>query len=137
MSTILSLVLAMTMQAAPSPVRVIAQASMSQVEEFKQAVARTPEEWTALWRQHTGAAKMPAVDFKSRMVVAVFLGSRTSAGYSAEIVGTRESEGALIVEWRERRPGGDEVAAQVLTSPAVMVSIPKFAGEVKFVRVAQ
>jgi hypothetical protein len=138
MSTILTLILAMAMQAPSSPnVRVIAQETMSQVEEFREAVARTDAEWKELWRQHAGAAKLPSVDLKTRTVVAVFLGTRSSAGYAAEIVGIKESEGALIVEWGERRPKGDEVAAQVLTSPAVIASVPKFAGEIKFVRVTR
>lgn len=135
MSTIITLVLAMAMQAAPSPVRIISKESMSRIEDAKQAVARTPAEFTALWREHAGEMKMPAVDFASRTVVAIFLGTRGSAGFSAEIVDTHEAGGALIVEWRETRPGRDEVSAQVMTSPAVIASIPKFAGDIKFEKV--
>lgn len=135
MSTIITLILAMAMQATPSSVKVVSRESMSRVEDAKQVVARTPAEFTALWREHAGDVKPPAVDFASRTVVAVFLGTRTSGGFSAEIVGTRESAGALIVQWRENRPGRDEVAAQVMTSPAIIVSIPKFAGEIKFEKV--
>ena len=41
----------------------------------------------------------------------------------------------LIVEWQERRPQRGEVSAQVLTSPAVIATVPKFAGEIKFEKV--
>jgi hypothetical protein len=133
---LLAVILALAMQpASPSPVQVISRESMSGVDEPKQAVVRSPAEWAALWRQHAGAKALPKVDFGSRTVVAVFLGSRGSAGYAAEITGTRQSGGKLIVEWQERTPGRDQVAAQVLTSPAVIASIPKFAGDIVFEKV--
>jgi len=134
---LLPMILAITMQAAaPSPITVIAREMMSQVDSPKQAVARNAAEWAALWREHAGETKPPgAVDFGTRIVVAVFLGSRPSAGYAVEITGTRQEKGALIVQWQERRPPADAILAQVLTSPAIIASIPKFAGEIKFEKV--
>jgi hypothetical protein len=116
-------------------IAVVARDTTSQIDEAKQVVARTPAEWAALWRQHAGESPMPKVDLGTRTIVAVFLGSRPSAGYAVEITGTRETGAALTVEWSERRPERGDVAAQVLTSPAVIASIPKFAGEIRFVKV--
>jgi hypothetical protein len=113
----------------------IGHETMSRVDSPKQAAARNPAEWASLWREHAGAAAAPAVDFASRTVVAVFLGSRPSAGYAVEITGTRREGAALVVEWRERQPPPDQVTAQVITSPAHIVSIPKFAGEIRFEKV--
>jgi PrcB C-terminal len=127
---LLGLVLMLAMQA-PS-IQTIVTDAMSQVESPKQAVARTPAEWTKLWREHAGETEVPKVDFASRTVVAVFLGTRSSAGYFVEITGTRHDKGALVVEWRERRPQPDQVSAQVITSPAHIATIPKFAGEIRF-----
>lgn len=133
---LLGLIFALTMQtAAPSPITVIANDMMSQVDSARQSVARNAVEWTALWKMHSGESKPPAVDFGSRTVVAVFLGSRPTAGYAVQITGTRQANGALIVQWQERRPAGGDILAQVLTSPATIVSIPKFAGEIKFEKV--
>jgi hypothetical protein len=133
---LLPLILAIAMQAGPSsPVQVISREMMSQVDDTKQAVARTAPEFAALWRQHAGATPAPAVDFATRTVVAVFLGSRPTAGFTVEIIRTKPAGGKLIVQWQERRPGRDEVAAQILTSPAVIASIPKFAGEITFEKV--
>ena len=134
---LLGLVLAFAMQAgsSKSPIVTIVTDSMSQVETAKQAAARTPAEWTTLWRQHAGDSELPKVDFASRTVVAVFLGTRSSAGYGVEITGTRTDKGALIVEWRERRPEPGTIRAQVLTSPAHIATIPKFAGEIRFEKV--
>lgn len=129
--------LALAMQTpAPAPgVVVIAKESMSHVDEPRQIVARTTAEWAALWRQHAGTTTPPAVDFNTRTVVAVFLGTRMAGGYAVEIVGTRESSGTLVIEWQERRPGRDMITAQVITTPAVIATIPKFAGEITFEKV--
>lgn len=130
---LIGLVFMMVMQS--TPIQTIATETMSQIESPKQAVARTPAEWTALWRLHAGETPLPKVDFGSRTVVAVFLGTRMSAGYLVEITGTRHEKGALIVEWRERRPEPGMVTAQVITSPAHIATIPKFAGEIRFEKV--
>jgi hypothetical protein len=118
-----------------SPVQTVAREMMSPVDEAKQVVARTPAEWTALWSQHGGETPAPKVDLGSRTVVAVFLGSRPSAGYAVEITGTREQGGILTVEWRESRPPRGQITAQMMTSPAHIATIPKFAGEITFHKV--
>ena len=104
---------------------------MSNVEDAKQAVARTPAEWAALWRLHAGdqAARRRSIS-RTRMVVAVFLGTRPSAGYAVEMTGTKPDGKTLVVEWREQPPKPGNVSAQVITSPAHLVSIPKFDGEI-------
>jgi len=128
------LALAITLQAG-SPVQTIARDMMSQVDAPAQVVARTAAEWTTLWRRHSGEMAAPNVDFGTRAVVAVFLGTRPTAGFVVEITGVREQGGVLIVEWRETRPPGDAILAQMLTSPAHIASIPKFAGEIRFQKV--
>ena len=111
----------------------IAADTMSGVDVPRQAVARTDQEWTALWQQHAGPAKpAPPVDFTRRTVAAVFLGSRPSAGYRVEISKTRQEGKTLVVTWREIPPDRDSLLAQVLTSPAHLVSLPKFDGEIRF-----
>ena len=136
MKILLTMILMTAMQAAaPSPVQVISREMMSMVDEPRQAVAHSASEWATLWRQHAGGTPMPPVDFKTRTVVAIFLGTRGSAGYSADVTGVRPADGGVIIEWQERRPQKGEVSAQVLTSPAVIVSVPKFDGPVKFEKV--
>ena len=131
MSVLAAVVFGLTMQT-PSPIVTIARDTMSQVESPRQIVARTQAEWVALWRDHAGATSPPTVDLTTRTVVAVFLGSRSTGGYTVEITGTRQQGPALVVQWRERRPAPDQVAAQVITSPAHLVSIPHVAGEIRF-----
>jgi hypothetical protein len=129
---LLGLIFALSLQPGAAGVETIVRDAMSHVEAPGEAVARTAAEWTALWRRHAGDAPAPPVDFARRTVVAVFLGSRPTAGYGVEITGTRQQGGALIVAWREGRPDPGQITAQIITSPAHIVSVPKFAGEIRF-----
>lgn len=117
------------------PMETIVRDNMSHVEDVWQAVARTPAEWAALWRRHAGDQAPPNIDFTTRTVVAVFLGTRPTAGYAVEVSGTKPSGRTLIVEWREHPPTPGSILAQVITSPSHVVSIPKFDGEITFRKV--
>ena len=116
----------------PAAIETIAADSMSGIDAPRQSVARTDAEWSALWKAHGSGRPAPKVDFTTRTVVAVFLGSRPSAGYRVEITGTRQDGKTLIVTWREIPPDRDSLLAQVLTSPAHLASIPRFDGEITF-----
>lgn len=128
----LILSLFMSTQATPPAVTTIANVQMSNVERPQQSVARTQAEWAALWKLHAGDKPLPKVDFDKSTVVAVFLGTRMTAGFSVAIVGTHADGDALVVEFEEKRPGRDSITAQVITTPAAIAAIPKFAGEIRF-----
>jgi hypothetical protein len=130
----IALLLAAILQAAV-PARSIDKGPASQIDGARQAVARSAAEWSTLWSQHAGDRARPAVDFDKEMVVAVFLGTRPTAGFSVEVVGVREDGATLIVSYRESRPQPGAVAAQVLTSPFHVVAVPKH-GDVKWERVS-
>ena len=130
---LLALVVSTVMQT--GALETIVRDNMSGVEDARQVVAKTEAEWSKLWRAHNPTAPMPKVDFNTRMVAAVFLGTRPSAGYSVEITGTKATGKTLVVEWREFPPKPGNLSAQVLTSPAHLVTIAKFDGEVKFQKV--
>ena len=120
----------------PTPaLRTIEHGQISWVDSPRQTVARTPQEWAALWRSHAPDRPLPAIDFSKDMVVAIFLGSRPSAGYSVEITGVKEVNGAVVVQYHETAPRADVVTAQVITDPFHIAVIPKRAGDVVFERV--
>ena len=116
--------------------RTIAQDDMSAIDEPRQVVARTPTDWESLWRAHGSNKPAPKVDFSTESVVAIFLGSRPTPGYSAHFIRAGLKEKVLTLEWVERRPEDDAIRAQVMTSPALFAVIPKFDGEIKFQKVA-
>ena len=84
----------------------------------------------------TGRAgvRMPVVDFTKSMVLGVFLGSRNTAGYRVTIAGIERSSATVGVTYREERPGGRDMLAQVITFPHHLVRVERIDGEVKFTR---
>jgi hypothetical protein len=140
MLTLVMLVAAILQGGTPSPARdtvnTIAKGADSGIDSARQVTVRTPEAWAALWREHAPDRAVPQVDFAREMVVGVFLGSRPTAGFGVEIVGTRQEGGALIVMYRETSPGRDSITAQILTAPYHLAAVPAFAGEVRFEQTA-
>jgi hypothetical protein len=110
----------------------IDKGDQSNVDEAKQVVVRTEAAWAALWSRHAPDRKRPQVDFSSQMVVGIFMGSRPTAGYSVAIVSTIQANGVLTVRYREVVPPRDAITAQVITFPFVLVTVPAFAGDVRF-----
>ena len=113
----------------------LAKGDASEQQTARQVAVRTAAEWKALWKDHAPTAKMPVVDFSKDMVLGVFLGSKPSAGHGVDIVGVRLEEKDLIVEYVQKQPGRGTLAAQILTEPYHLVTVPKYAGTVRFISV--
>lgn len=128
----LLLVLAALLQTQPAPMKTIDRGGSSDFESSRQAVVKTAAEWAALWHGHAPGRPAPAVDFSTSQVLAVFLGTRPTAGFSVEIIGTHVDNGVLVVQYVETRPAPESVTAQILTAPYHIVSVPARAGEVRF-----
>jgi monoamine oxidase len=75
---------------------------------------------------------VPPVDFSKQAVVAVFLGSRTTAGYSVSIERIEPHEDGVRVVYQEGRPAPGDMTAQVMTSPFHIVATATFAGSASF-----
>jgi hypothetical protein len=131
----LLLVLTMLLQAKAPAVRTIERGTQSFQETAKTAMARTPAEWAALWKTHAPERPLPAVDFAKEMVVAVFMGTRPTAGYGVEIVGTVERNGGVVVQYVETQPAGRAVTAQLITMPYHFAAVPKTAATVTFEKI--
>lgn len=121
--------------AAQSTITSIAKGDMSGQQTARQVTVRTPAEWQALWKAHSPDQKPPVVDFNTKMVVGVFLGSKPSDGYEVEFVGVRTLENDLIVEYVQKQPGRGTLAAQILTEPYHLVAVAKHPGPVRFLNV--
>ena len=113
----------------------VAKGDVSGQQTAKQVTVRTAAEWKALWKDHAPTEKMPTVDFAKDMVVGIFLGTKPSAGHEVEIVGVRTQEKDLIVEYVQKQPAKGTMAAQILTEPFHLISVPKYAGTVRFIHV--
>ena len=130
------LLLAMSLQSAPLKFANVAAGANSQIEEPRNTVVRTAAEWETLWREHGGQGKPAAVDFGKEMVVAVFLGTRPTAGFAVEITAIEGKDGGFAVTYRERQPKPDEMVAQMLTAPFHIVRAPAREGKATFTRSA-
>lgn len=122
------------MQPAGLPMRVLDQGQQSAIEQPRTVAASTTEAIAALWREHSRRPQ-PPIDASRETIVAVFLGSRPSAGYAAEIVSVTPDGTGAVVRYRERKPASDAISAQILTFPYSIVSVPKVTGDVRFERI--
>ena len=129
------LLFAILLQTATPSFRTVEKGAQSLVDSARQVTARTDAEWQAIWRQHSPARALPAVDFAREMVVGIFLGSRPTAGYGADVAAVRDEQGVLIVQYRETQPGPERITAQVLTSPYHLIAVPKHDGAVRFEKI--
>ena len=119
-----------------TPPRTLDAGDRSQIMSAREAVARSTEEWEALWRTHLPARQPAVVDFSKEMVIAVFLGSRPTAGYGVAIVGAAAEGNVLRVRYRVTSPPVDAITAQVITHPYQIVAIPKSSStDVKFEKI--
>ena len=118
-----------------SAMRLLDRGTHSNIDGARQLFVRNATDWGALWKQHAGERPMPAVDFAKEAVAAVFLGTRPTGGFGVELVGAGEKAGTFVLQYRETKPGADAITTQVITSPFLLVAMPKVDGDVKFERV--
>jgi len=135
MTILMSFLLAALIQPGGAPLRQLDKGDQSNVDDARQTVARTPEEYNTLWRLHSPDRPQPKVDFAKEIVVGVFMGSRPTAGFAIEILGTREETGTLVVQYRETRPARGMITAQVITSAYHIVAISSRPATVRFERI--
>ena len=116
-----------------SALTTIAQGDASRVSEPRRIVARTDDEWRALWAIHAGPdADAPALDMARVIVAAAFAGEKPSAGYALEIARADTTAGGVDLVVLERQPGPGAAFAQIITSPFHIVAVPRAAGEVSW-----
>ena len=99
------------------PMHSIDKGLTSNVDAARQVAVRSAGEWSTLWTQHGGDRAKPSVDFSKDVVLAVFMGSRSSGGFTTEITGVRQDGATLVVSYRETRPRYLALAAFLCTTP--------------------
>lgn len=116
------------------------QSSYSGITTARTAVARDGASWNALWTQHMAIVMppppAPAVDFTSRMVVAVFIGMRPNGCYGASITDVTQANSNTTVYFQEITPQPMSVCTQAVTAPSHIVSVPAASGTVEFLQIA-
>ena len=90
-------------------VETLARGDDSRLVQPRRFVIRDRQSFTAVHAAHAGQdAAVPAVDFETRMVAAVFAGERPTPGFSVEVIGTRregpDSRGPHLTNTTNSRP---------------------------------
>ncbi|MGH9158891.1 MAG: VWA domain-containing protein [Vicinamibacteraceae bacterium] len=101
----------------------------------EQIVIRSQAEWEKVWESLPTKKPLPQVDFEKEMLVAVFLGRRSTGGYSVRVDSVRREGPGIVVAYREVAPASGAVRTQQLTTPFVVARIVKSDGSVRFEQV--
>jgi hypothetical protein len=103
----------------------------------KRIVVKDPKEWETVWSAMTGnrspKPETPQIDFGIHMIIAVFMGERSTGGYSVAITDIADLNGKRVVTLKTQNPPPDAVLTQALTSPYHVVLVPKTSLPVGFV----
>lgn len=107
----------------------VVKGSRSGVREPLQIVIRSQAEWDALWKRHvsieTNPPPPPAIDFNKQIVIGVFLGEKPTGGYDVEIIRAEQTDGALVIHYREKNPPPGGIVIQALTQPFHIIRVAR------------
>lgn len=110
----------------------------SGIRDFRTVVVNDAASWAQLWTQHIAsqqpAPPLPAIDFSTKTVVGVFLGSRPNGCYGVQIDEVLTEADTVRVYFSERRPRPGEICAQAVTTPAHLITISKTSRPVRFIK---
>ena len=106
-----------------------------QIEE-QQRVLTSQEDWINLKKKinSTGNSSNDlsnfSIDFKERILIALFDKERTTGGHSIEIVESKQTPDKIIFKYKKSSPEG--MATSVMTQPYYLASIIKTEREIVF-----
>ena len=110
--------------------------SSSGITERGNLVIRDSAQWALTWSllnsHRRPSPPLPDIDFDRSMVVVAAAGTRSSGGYSIEIVATQLVAGKLRVTVKETQPGARCIVTDNITAPVDVAILPRFDGAVEF-----
>lgn len=107
-----------TQNSSSGELKTLAEGSQSSITDPFVAVIRDDATYAQLSKMEPSLPKLEADFFRLNVVVAAFLGTRNTGGYSVEI--KRVESGKISVA--EKAPAKDAMTTQVITSPFKLVS---------------
>lgn len=97
---------------------------------------KTEDQWKEVWEKINSLRlpkpELPSIDFKKKMVIAVFMGERQSGGYDIEIIDIFKKEKEIVVVVDEKEPSPDSLRTMALTSPYHVVIVKRSSLPVRF-----
>ena len=102
----------------------------SGVEERKDVTIEDKASWEALWHEMggmytSGHSDPPEVNFDGKFAVAVFMGQKSSGGYSTTIDEIELDGNTLKVYVRERAPRPGQIVTMALSQPYHILILPR------------
>jgi hypothetical protein len=88
--------------------------------------------WEEIWRNHSEAPELPAVDFSQEMVAFVSTGSQPSTGYYVELRAALETGGGVEIQGIAVSPAKNCGVGAAITNPVDIARMPRVEQPVKF-----
>lgn len=108
------------------------------IREARYQLVQTSEQLISLWSAaHSAQLQQPAlpeVFLERETIVAIFLGQRSTGGYSVGVVDVVEERGDLYIDVRLTEPGRGDITTQALTSPWTLVKVLRAGYQVAWIR---
>lgn len=116
----------------------IAGGSYCGIEEPDNRIVTSADAWEEMWAEiHRGTRPVreaPEIDFSRETVAGVFLGTRSTGGYSVEIIDAVKHNGTLKVIYKTKSPAPGDMVSMALTQPFHVVSFNVTGAEIEFIR---
>jgi|GEM_PF-1286423 len=118
------------------PFETVSQGTYSGHPEVNNYIIDNREDWKNLWQKITAktwpSPPLPEVNFNKDMLLARFMGERTSGGYRVEFLVVIEAEEKVYITAIEVSPGPDCGVTAAMTQPYHVVQIPRTEKEIVF-----
>lgn len=104
----------------------IDRSAYSRIQEPMNVVIRDADSWAALWHRHTGTTgNVPAIDFRTTIVVGVFRGVLPNGCYATEIVDIYVAGSGMNVARVDTVPSAESICTLALVTPAHLVALQR------------
>lgn len=115
------------------PFETLSEGAFSAIDSPLRLVIRDSASLADLFRRAFGqGTPVPPIDFEARSIIAVFIGTRPTGGFSVEIQRVTRADDLLIVTALETTPAPDQIVIQALTQPYHIISVPRTEAQVRF-----
>jgi hypothetical protein len=102
----------------------------------RNVVAISDKEWLPIWNQVSSGVTpkptAPEIDFSKEMVIATFMGTKASGGFSTEITRVVNSDEKVVVYVNEVSPGENCRVTFALSAPYHVIKVPKTEKVIEF-----
>jgi hypothetical protein len=107
--------------------RVIAEGGYGRIRGARRQVsyAATDAAYRSVWSRVVGEGAPPPVDFEREAVLFIAAGERPTGGYAVAVKSIRREGNAIVVDAPISEPPADAMVTQALTSPFVVVVVPR------------